>query len=909
MPFTADMTLPRTVRVWLRRFGRYALILAGLLCLFWITATSAAGQDKKPDKEVLRDTLPNGLRVVIVRNKLSPVVSTVMNYLVGSDETPAGFPGTAHALEHMMFRGSPGLSGDQMAAITASMGGVFNASTQQSVTQYFFVVPSEDLDVALRIEAIRMRGILENQELWLQERGALQQEVAQDLSNPQYLFYRQLLAAMFNGTPYAHDPLGSKSSFDKTTAAMLRKFHETWYVPNNAVLIIVGDVNPLATLNRVKKRFGEIPAKPLPERPEFRLSPVKSETLRLKTDLPYGLAVISFRMPGYENPDYPAAIILSDLLDSQRGALFELGVKGKSLQSGFETNTMPKSGLGYVYSAYPQGGDGASLLKEMKRALNRILEKGITESLVNAAKRQAATDIELQKNSVYGLSLAWSQAVAVEGRRSPEDGVSAVQAVSIEDVKRVFRKYLNFNQSIDAVLTPEPSGGPVSSKGFTGPESFNLKPAKPVQLPDWAEASLKRISIPESSIHPTETFLPNGLRLIVQQETVSNTVIVYGHVKNEKNLQQPKGKEGVADVLDSLFAFGTTSLDRLAFQTALDEIAADVSAGTDFSLKVLAEHFESGVRLLADNELHPALPPEAFRIVRQQTAAAVAGEIKSPDYLTEKAVKKAILPADDPDLREAAPETVNALSLQDVTAYYRQVFRPDMTTIVVIGAISPEDARRIIETHFGSWESTGPKPDTDLPPVPPNPPAAYNVPNASRVQDKVVLAETLGLTRSDPDYYALQLGNHVLGGGFYATRLYRDLREKSGLVYYVESAFDVRKTRAYYKVEYGCDPSNVTRAMQIVTENLKKMQNAKLEPQEIRQARAMLLREIPLAESSLRNIAQEMISRVILGLPLDESVKAANIYVKLTPEQVQAAFAKWIRPSDLVQVVQGPSPK
>src|SRR5271156_3747339 len=199
-------------------------------------------------QEVFRDTLTNGLQVIIVRNTLAPVVTTMVNYRVGSDETPAGFPGTAHATEHMMFRGSPGLSADQLAAISAAFGGDDNADTQQAVTQYFFTTPAENLAVALRVEATRMQDLLPDESLWTKERGAIEQEVAQDLSNPAYVFYMQLLGAMFKDSPYEHDALGTRPSFDKTTRADPRKFHDAWYAPNTAVLVIVGDVQPYKAL-------------------------------------------------------------------------------------------------------------------------------------------------------------------------------------------------------------------------------------------------------------------------------------------------------------------------------------------------------------------------------------------------------------------------------------------------------------------------------------------------------------------------------------------------------------------------------------------------------------------------------------------------------------------------------------
>ena len=128
-----------------------------------------------------------------------------------------------------MFRGSPALSAGQLAEIAAGMGGEFDADTQQTVTQYFFTVPSEDLDLALHVEAIRMQGVLDTDQLWDKERGAIEQEVAQDLSNPEYVFYSRLLASVFKGTPYADDALGTRPSFDKTTGAMLKKFYDAWY--------------------------------------------------------------------------------------------------------------------------------------------------------------------------------------------------------------------------------------------------------------------------------------------------------------------------------------------------------------------------------------------------------------------------------------------------------------------------------------------------------------------------------------------------------------------------------------------------------------------------------------------------------------------------------------------------------
>jgi zinc protease len=864
---------------------------------------SAAKSAGEPET-VTRQTLKNGLRVVIVRDKLAPVATTVMNYLVGSDEAPTGFPGMAHAQEHMMFRGSPDLSAGQLANISAAMGGDFDADTQQTVTQYFFTVPAEDLDVALHIEDLRMRGVLDTDKLWDQERGAIEQEVAQDLSNPEYVFYTKLLTAMFRGTPYEHDALGSRPSFDKTTGTMLADFHDKWYAPNNAILVIVGNVDPQKMLSEVQSLFGDIPEKKMPPRPPVKLASVSTQTLDMQTDLPYGLAVVSYRMPGYDSPDYAAADILGDVLSSQRGTLYALVPEGKALDAGFSLSGLPQASVAYAMAAYPQGGNGQALIQEVQQVLADDVKNGVPADLVEAEKRH-----EFQKNSISGLAMEWSNALAVEGRQSPEDDIRAIEKVTTEDVNRVAKKYLAQANAIVAVLTPQPSGKPTSSKAFGGAESPAAPPSGPVTLPSWAEQAVMRLDIPELTIHPTVTTLPNGIKLIVQPESISKSVTVLGHIKNNADLESPKGQEGVSTVLDQLFPYGTQSLDRIALQKALDDIGGNESAGADFTVNVLSDHFDRGMQLLADNVLHPALPENAFKVVQQQTAESVAGQLQSPSYLATKALTAGLYPKDDPQQREATPESVKSLTLPEVKDYYAKVFRPDLTVITVIGDVTPEQAQAAVEKYFGDWKATGPAPQTDLPPVPANSPEVTVVPDKSRVQVNVTLAETIGVNRFDPDYYALELGNHVLGGGFYATRLYQDLRENSGLVYFVSSSFGIGKTRSVYRVNYACDPENVLKARAVVQRDLKTMQDEPISAEELRRAKAMLLRQIPLGEASVDSIAGGLVSRATIGLPLDEPEIAAHHYVELNADQVKSAFGRWLRLDDLVQVTEGPNPQ
>ena len=870
------------------------------------SSMAAAGADTS----VTRATLANGMRVVVIRNSLAPVVTVEANYIVGGNETPDGFPGMAHAQEHMAFRGCPGMDADQTAAIYALLGGQNNADTQQNITQYFATVPAGDLDVALQAQAACMRDVDDSQSQWDQERGAIEQEVQRDLSNPEYKFIDQLNGIMFAGTPYAHDPLGTKASFDKTTGPMLKEFYDKWYSPANAILIVVGDIDPAATIARIKSLFGSIPSRPLPQRSAIQLQPFKTQSLTIPSNLPYVLGFIAYRLPGTDSPDYAAAQILSDVLASQRADLYGMVPAGKALAAefGFVENYR-KASVGFGLVALPSGQDPTNAIAEMRQIINGYAQNGVPADLVAAAKRSEIAQAEFQRNSIPGLADTWSVALAAEGRNSPQDDIDAIRKVTLADVNRVAQKYLLNVNTITATLTPVASGGPVAQKGFGGSEKVTATPTKPVKLPEWAAGPLDKLQIPADTLKVSDTTLPNGIRLIVRTDRTSPTVTVEGSVKHNSDLQTPKGEEGLSDILDQLYSYGTQSLDRIAFQKALDDIAANESAGFDFSLSVLKQYFSRGVQLLADNELHPALPPRAFAITQRQTAQFVAGQLQSPGYRTSRALDLALLPVGDPVLRETTPQTVSNVTLDGVRKYHQATIRPDLTTIVVIGDVTPAEARSVIEKWFGDWKATGPKPETTLPPVPLNKEAAVTVPDPERVQDGVILAEQLKINRFNPDYYPLELGNHVLGGGFYATRLYHDLREVTGYVYTVGASLQASKTRSSYSVYYGCDPKNVSKARAIIVRDLNQMRTEDVSPDELRLAKALVLRQIPLSASSESAVADGLLGRAVIGLPLNEQYIAAKKYFSMTAEEVKDAFARQVSTGNLVQVVRGPAPQ
>ncbi len=856
---------------------------------------------------VARATLSNGLRVVVVRNTLAPVVTMMLNYEVGSDEQ--WIPGLAHATEHMMFRGSRSLSSSQLMEAVGITGGDFDADTQPTVTQYFFTVPSQYLDIALRAERSRATGLLMSQGLWNQERGAITQEVQQDNSVALYRLFVKMQTRLIGGTPYAKNGLGTVADFAKNVnSTQLLKFYHSWYHPNNAIYVIAGDVDPAATIARVKEVFGDVRAAKLPPREPVRLAPLRGAVYHDASDQPYTGVLLGYRFPGYNSPDYAAGQILGDVLSSQRSSFGGLAYTGKALATQFFIQPYPKVAIAIAFAAVavttpPQRIDG-----ELRAIIDAYKSTGVPPDLVEAAKLREISQLEFSANSIEGQAEEWSDAVAVQGLSSPDDMIAQFDKVSAADVNHVLRTYLDNKRVVAAYAVPK-NAGAASSGGAMAKENNEIPPTSHEPLPAWAQSVLAHLQVPEQTLAPVDMTLSNGIRLIVQPEHISRTVVVDGEILSDPQVQEPPHQEGIADVTAALLPYGTTTYDRVALQKELDKIAATTTPGTEFGLEVLSSQFERGLQLLADEELHPAFNADDFSIVRQQSVGAQTGEMTSPEHLAEVALGKALYPPGDPSQRFATPESIGALTLGDVKSWYASAYRPDLATIVVIGDTTPEAARALFEKYFGGWKSSGPKPNVEPPPAPLNAPSQVTVPATGRVQSSVQLVETIALVRSDPAWAQLQLANSVLTGGFYSSLLYHDLREVHGYAYSVGSRVAAGKVRATLSVNYACEPQNIVPAEALVKAVLAQLQREPIEPDRLLRSKALLMGEVPIREASYDGVTSELLRYATLDLPLNQNMLDARAELSATAGSVQAALARYMRPNGFVRIVTGPGPR
>ena len=884
----------------MRSLRALAAALSAAAVLFVLPAVTRAAIP------VTRATLANGLQVIVVHDPLAPVVTTMLNYKVGSDEQ--WIPGLAHATEHMMFRGSDTMSGSLLNDVVSVTGGDFDAFTQPSVTRYYFTVPSQYLDIALRLERSRATGLSMAPDQWNQERGAITQEVTQDNSNAFYRLFVKMQDRLIGGTPYANNGLGTVEGFAKdVTAPQLAKFYKTWYHPNNAVYVIVGDVDGPSTVEEVKKLFGDIPAAKLPARAPVVLQPLHGAVYHDTSDQGYTAVLLGYRMPGFESPDYAAGQVLGDVFENQRSDLGAMSFEGKALATNFFIQAYKKAAMGLAFAAVPVGTNPEATDKLMRDIIAKYQKDGVPADLVEAAKLREISSLEYSANSIEDLAGEWSDAVAVEGLNAPDDAIAEFNRVTVADVNRVLRTYLKNSTAVAAYAVPQSAGGATSSAPMAK-ENNSIPPSTHEPLPPWAQTVLDHLQVPPQTLAPSDTKLPNGLRLIVQPENISHTVVVSGQILSNSAVQEPQGQEGVADLTSSFMQWGTANYSRVAYQRELDKIAASTSAGTQFGLQVLSSNVDRGMELLADQELHPGFDPKAFQVVQQEIVGGLKGEVDSPEHLASVALNNALYPPGDPERRFATPQTAAALTLDDVKAWYAKAYRPDLTTIVVIGDITPDRARALVEKYFGAWNNSGGTPNVYPPPVPQNAPAAVTVPATGRVQSSVRLVETIALLRTDPDWAPMQVANTVLTGGFYSSLLYHDLREVHGYAYSVESDVSAGKVRSTFGIYYGCDPNNVLPAQSQVAAILKQLQTAPIEADRLLRSKAILMGDVPIREASYDGVTRQLLNYAVRGLPLDQNMVDAKAELEATPQAIQAAIAKYVRPDGFVRVVTGPGP-
>ncbi len=895
--------------------------LAAMLASFFLYPQTVLGQTPAavpapeatpagPSSGVVRTTLANGMRVILLPNNLAPVATTLMTYGVGSDDDPT--PGIAHATEHMLFRGTTDLSSGQLADISARMGAEYNAFTTNESTAYYFKLPSAYVDLALHIEADRMTKAAIRASDWATERGAIQGEVRGRESQPGYAIAVKLQQTFFAGTPFAVSALGTVDGFAKMTAADIARFYHTWYHPGDATLIVAGDIDPAHTLAQIHAIFDDIPAGTIPARKPIEIPALGSSTMEESMDFPVGFGALMYRMPSSRSNDFAASLVLGQVFNSGRGALADLSAQGKILGAAAISSANSDVGAAFLVAIPGVGGTPASALALVNGVLDRYRKDGVPQELIDAAKTRVLSERAYRQASISGLGVAWAQSVEL-GLDNPDSLYAAVENVSADDVNRVVHTYLDPAHQVAVTIRSKPSTSVPKVNPGAGEDDVTFTPSAHEALPAWALAGFDAPLRPPTE--DTDTIAhtaPNGLTLAVRRETTAPAIIVRGVVRSAPDLYEPAGKDGVNLVLASMFPFGTVAYDRTAYQTELDRIAASVSLGTSFSLKVQSKDLERGIELLADGMLHPALSLDAFKVAKAAVLQSVGVANALPATKADLASRLALYAPGDPRRRDVTVKTVGAVTLADVKRYYKFAFRPDLTTIVIVGDVTPERARDVVGRYFGAWKATGARPNFQYPPesmrvgrgrgrAP-----TITVKSETADQSAVTLRQRMRISRGEPDYVTLVLANTILSGEGTGSLLYQDLRSRHGYVYTVTSDFDAGSIEGEFSVSYASAPKDVARAGAAAISVIRRLQTVPLPAVDLQRAKALLVAQRVLPLDSYDGVASDIISGAQQGYPILGTEKWFwNQLLATTPAQLQRAMRR-IQPELFLRIVVEP---
>jgi zinc protease len=880
-------------------------IVAGL-CAGFIFFTSlilpATAADAKPDVDTVLD---NGLHVIVVVNRLAPVVTTSIAYNVGSNDDT--MPGIAHATEHMLFRGTTDVSSNQFANIATRTGAQYNADTQNMMTRFYFTAPSSYLDVILHLEADRMTNAKIAQSDWAIERGAIEQEVKAKMSNPVMPLALRANHIFYGDSPWGADPVGTIASFDKMKATDIASFYHTWYHPNNATLVIAGDIDPIQALASVEALFGELPRATVPSHPPLVVAPFPMTTIKETIDFPLPISMLLVSTPGLSNADYPATEVLFSILNSKRGGLADLVLGGKAIYAFAFEGGFPAAGSGVLASLMRPGNDPTNGLSDIQSVLAAYAKSGVPPDLFAAAKGRLLTASAYDAASIPGQALSWSQSLAVI-QKTPSSLYDDVANVTIDDVNRVLRKYVASAPGIALASSAKPGASIPTQDAGAGKENVTVTAKDSVALPAWTQkyfaAPLRAPAINESSriFH-----LKNGVTIAYRRESFSPTVVIDGHILNNTDLYEPRGKDGVASIASALIGYGTTLHDYKAYQAELDAIAAGIDLGTDFSAEAQAQNFDQTVATLAEGELNPAFPADQFAVISKNTVQSLHAFEGQPQEKAQIARLYALYPPGDLHRRHATSQTVAAVTLDDVKRWYAFTYRPDETTISVVGDVPFDQVKASFEKYFGSWKAKGLRPSFIYPRVKTKSSVgSTTVSSTTSKQADVTLTQRITLRRGDKDIVALELANTMLSGEGTGSMLFTDVRKAKGYVYSIDSDLSVTSGGSTFELTFASDPKNVNAAQRAASQTLQRLRSFPPNASDLALAKAKLLSTFIVSVDSYDGVARELLLATEDGMDANSLSKYYARVLSTTPAEVQSAMQRWIDPAKFARVIVAP---
>lgn len=807
---------------------------------------------KLPPLNVISATCNNGLRVLVLETHHIPIVTSTIWYAVGSAHEPRGQTGISHFLEHLLFKGTPTYPKGMIDLVTTAYGGYNNAGTIYDYTMYYFHFASTRWEVALDIEADRMQHCLFDSDEIEAERQVILEELNQTEDSPWGPLSDRLEALMFaDGHPYHHTPIGIREDLERISRDDLLSHYQTYYMPNNATVVIVGDVHASDVIRKIEERFGTIPAGtpcPSPGFPALRQR--QEQRMELVQDTNLKRVHIGYHTPALSHQDHYVLDVIDHLLShGKTSRLHQHLIDQEQLVTFADTYHHPRkaSGVFHLFAELRPGCSPEQVESILNEEVERFQTEPVPEHELSKIQRIIAADAIFDQETTSGLAHTLGEYAVLETPDYLNTYIANIQAVTPEDIRRVAEEYLrpevrtvgwvlpeNPEVERETRIIPDEAVAPMPSDMVFHPAPETVNPPPP-------PGPHVIFGKPSSSLEPpyilaaSRWVLDNGLIVLYLQHTHLPVVAIEAFV-DAGQVDEPESKAGVATLTGRLLDEGT--LHRSAFEIAE---SIECMGGTlhtksrGAAVQVLAEHLPEALDIIADVLRFPKFAPQDIEKERRRTLAMLESDEDTPSvagyYLFNEMVY-GTHPYHRPP--KGYTRTVNALSRDDILDYYTRYFVPNNTILAIVGDVAADDVFEQVNRSFGKWSSQA-LPSAPMLEIPsPTGRVVQSLPR-DKAQVHVYLGHP-GITRMNPDYYAVLVMEHILGTGpGFTDRISRKLRDEQGLAYtvYANLTMTSETEPGTFMAYIGTSPEHTAQAIEGVLHEIRELQTVLVPSEEL----------------------------------------------------------------------------
>lgn len=866
--------------------------------------------------------LANGLKVFTSRDTSTPNVSVQVWYGVGSKDDPQGRSGFAHLFEHLMFKATRNMPNETIDRLTEDVGGFNNASTWDDFTNYYEVVPANHLERLIWAESDRLKSLVIDEAVFASERDVVKEELRQRvLADPYGRFFALSIPQQsFAVHPYQRPGIGSIEELDAATVDDVRAFHRTYYRPDNAALIVVGNFDQAKLDAMIDKYFGSLaaPGGTIPK--VTAVEPARTGPKTVNTygpNVPLPALAITWLAPAAADADTPALAVLDAILTAGKSSrLYDsLVYDQKIAQSVFSSapnNAQP--GLFYVGAIMAGGKTVAQGEAALRAQVARVRDGLVTPGELAEAKAGLLADAVRRREEIDGRGFAIGYALQTEGDAAAANtSLAKLQAVTAADIQRVARKYLADDRRTVINYLPEKER-PAGEKDATPPipRVASVKYDGPITTlaPEAEREKPPAVAAPVPAVMPTpaEKTLANGLRVIVAKSSelplITSTLTVKGGASSD-----PAGLAGTSSLTSELLTEGTATRSATEVARETEALGANLSAGSGWeaaslTLSVTANNAAPAMAIMADVAQNPAFKAEELDRVRAETLDGLSVAFQRPGSLASFATSPVLYAGSAyGHVAGGTPGSLPKIKREDLAKTHAAYWRPDNAVLVVTGNLTPEAGFALAEKAFDGWK----KPATP-PPAPPAAPTGYQPRNVvidlpGTGQAAVVLAKP-AITRADPSYYQGVVANTVLGVGF-SSRLNQEIRIKRGLSYGAGSSLTPQGQFGGFSARVQTKNPSAGEVISLTRAELSRLANEPASVGELAARKSVLVGGFGRDLGTSEGLAGILGNLAVYGVPLTEIQSYATKVEAVTPEQVQAFAKAKLDPSQMSVIVAG----